>query len=89
MIEGATTVKKEKVNLFARNLTSEARERRSINAGVASVDNRSTNFTTSIFSKGTLFGGIGIIALFGYVGWRVMQTQPTNSTQPIPLERSK
>jgi hemoglobin-like flavoprotein len=90
MAEGAKTVKEEKVNLFARNLISTAQDNRSINARASTVDARSTNSaTTSIFRKGTLVIGIGIIALLGYVGWRVMQTQPTNSIQPIPIERSK
>jgi hemoglobin-like flavoprotein len=90
MAEGARTVKKNKVDLFARNRTSDAQDRRSINSGSSTVNNRSTSSTsTSVFSKGILFGGISIIALLGYVGWRVMQTQPTNSIQPMPIDRSK
>jgi hypothetical protein len=90
MAEGAKTVKEGKVNLFARNLSSDAQDNSSTNAGASTVDDRSTGTTgTSVFSKGTLFIGIGIIALLGYVGWKVMQTQPTNSIQPIPIDRSK
>jgi nitric oxide dioxygenase len=63
---------------------------RSINSGASTENIRLINSAgTSVFSKGTLLIGIGIIALLGYVGWRVMQTQPTNSIQPIPIDRSK
>jgi hemoglobin-like flavoprotein len=90
MIEGARTVKKEKVNLFARNLSSEAQDNRSKNTGASPLDYQSTSSTgTSFFSKATLFGGIGIIALLGYVGWRVVQNRSINSIQPMPVERSK
>ena len=90
MAEGARTVKKNKVDLFARNLTSDTQNNRSTNTGASPLDYRSTSSPgTSVFSKGTLFIGIGITVLLGYVGWRVMQTQATNSIQPIPIERSK
>jgi hypothetical protein len=90
MAEGARTVKKNKVNLFDRNFTSDLQRDKSIDARASTVDNRPTSSTgTSVFSKGTLLIGISIIALLGYVGWRVMQTQLTNSIQPIPIEQSK
>jgi nitric oxide dioxygenase len=62
---------------------------RSINTGASTENIRSTNpASKSIFSKGTVFIVIGITMLLGYVGWRVMQTQPNNSTQPSPIDRS-
>jgi hemoglobin-like flavoprotein len=78
MIEGARTVNKSYVKKFTWNFISNAQ------------DNRSTSSTsTSVFSKGILSIGISIIAFVGYIGWRVLQTQPTNFVQPILIEQAK
>jgi nitric oxide dioxygenase len=77
-------------NIQSINSGASTENIQSINSGASTENIRSTSSnSTSVFSKGTLFGGIGIIALLGYMGWRVMQTQPTNSIQPSPIERSK
>jgi nitric oxide dioxygenase len=78
-----------KENVRSINAEASTENIRLINAEAFTENIRSTNSaSTSIFRKGTLVG-ISIIALLGYVGWRMMQTQPTNSIQSIPIERSK
>jgi nitric oxide dioxygenase len=91
-IENIRSIKAEASIENIRSVNTEASidNIRSINTGASTENIRSTNpASKSIFSKGTVFIAIGITMLLGYVGWRVMQTQPTNSTQPSPLDRSK
>jgi nitric oxide dioxygenase len=81
---GASTENVRSIN------TGASTENIPVNSGASTENIRSTNSTSkSIFSKGTVFIVIGITMLLGYVGWKVMQTQPTNSTQPSPIDRSK
>jgi nitric oxide dioxygenase len=77
-------------NIRSVNTGASTENIRSINSGASTENIRSINPTSkSIFNKGTVFIVIGITMLLGYVGWRVMQTQPNNSIQPNPIDRSK
>lgn len=78
MIQGARTIKKSNVKKFTWNFRSDAQDSRATSSA-----------STSVFSKGILSIGIGIIALFGYVGWRIVQIQFTNSIQPVLIEQAK